>query len=443
MAQADTHRFVRSVLILGVLLLVLLGLSAPAAVAATAHAPVPAVRWGQRTPVSSPGPLAYAASAYDPATKQLIVFGGWNGEHFQAGTWAWNGTRWKELAKTGPSARDGASLAYDSATRQLVLFGGYHGTGYDGDTWVWSGTAWTDEKVAGPSRRDASALAYDPESKQLVLFGGYGATGTDDGDTWVWSGTTWAKIVSPTSPPARAWAQMGYDSLSSQLLLFGGYSTAGGESPSLGDTWLWTGTEWHQLHLSTSPPAVDGGELSYDPGLGGLVLFGGYSWSSFAGYPEAPLRETWLWDGRTWLKLAPAVSPPGRGAAAYGYDPLSRQLLVFGGMGTLRDGYGDGTVLSDTWTLVTPRLAIAPPTLPSGTVGTPYAATLTATGGTAPYSFRAMPKTLPTGISLSPAGQLSGTPAKQGNFAVTVVVEDHSGYFASTTYLVTISPPAG
>ena len=38
--------------------------------------------------------------------------------------------------------RDYASMAYDPATGQLVLFGGYDG-GFLDDTWTWNGTTWT------------------------------------------------------------------------------------------------------------------------------------------------------------------------------------------------------------------------------------------------------------------------------------------------------------
>lgn len=442
MSHVKTPWRALSAVLVGIVLLPLLAMGTSAS-AATSHSGAPAVRWIKRAPGKTPGALAYAASAYDPATKQFVVFGGWNGSHFVAATWDWNGSSWKEIATTGPSARDGASLAYDAATKELVLFGGYRGTGYDGDTWVWNGQLWTKETAPGPSARDAASLVYDASTKQLLLFGGVGASGKDDGDTWVWNGEAWTKVATSPAPPARAWAQMAYDTLSNQLLLFGGYSSAEGQSPSLADTWEWSGTAWRQLHVATSPPPVDGGELTYDPGLGGLLLFGGYSWNSFAGYPQAPLHESWLWNGKAWVKLAPSSSPPARGAAAFGYDALSRQLLVFGGVGTLKDGYGDGPVLADTWTLTTPRLAISPTALPAATVGTPYSAVLTASGGTAPYTFRAMARTLPSGFSLSASGELSGTPLKQGRFALSVVVEDHSGYFAATTYILTVSLAAG
>jgi len=60
-----------------------------------------------------------------------------------------------------------------------------------------------------------------------------------------------------------------------------------------------------------------------------------------------------------------------------------------------------------------PTLSITTTTLPNGTEGTAYTATLAATGGTGTYtwSLAATSTALPTGLTLSPSGVISGTPA--------------------------------
>ena len=72
---------------------------------------------------------------------------------------------------------------------------------------------------------------------------------------------------------------------------------------------------------------------------------------------------------------------------------------------------------------VAPAVTTAPSVLPSGTVGTPYSQTLSATGGSGPpYSF-GLSGLLPAGLSLnSQTGVISGTPtaAGQANFVVLV-----------------------
>ena len=83
--------------------------------------------------------------------------------------------------------------------------------------------------------------------------------------------------------------------------------------------------------------------------------------------------------------------------------------------------------------------------LPAGTANRAYTAvTLTATGGTAPYSWSVV-GTLPPGMLLSPAGVLSGTPTLKGTYAFSITVADAA--FASDTdaFQITIKadPTAG
>jgi len=63
---------------------------------------------------------------------------------------------------------------------------------------------------------------------------------------------------------------------------------------------------------------------------------------------------------------------------------------------------------------------------PGGTTGMAYAGfTFTASGGSPPVSWSAT-GTLPPGLSLSPEGELSGTPGIAGSYAFTVGASDSS-----------------
>ncbi|MDR2334964.1 MAG: Ig domain-containing protein [Burkholderiaceae bacterium] len=70
-------------------------------------------------------------------------------------------------------------------------------------------------------------------------------------------------------------------------------------------------------------------------------------------------------------------------------------------------------------------LGIDPVTLPDGQIGSVYpTTTLSATGGTSPFSWSATG--LPNGMSLSSAGVLTGTPIQHGSFSMQVTVTDSS-----------------
>jgi 6-phosphogluconolactonase (cycloisomerase 2 family) len=63
-------------------------------------------------------------------------------------------------------------------------------------------------------------------------------------------------------------------------------------------------------------------------------------------------------------------------------------------------------------------------TLPEGTIGVPYNATITVSGGTPPYTFSIISGSLPNGVSLSTAGVISGKPTANGTSNFTVQVKD-------------------
>jgi MBG domain/Bacterial Ig-like domain (group 3)/Putative Ig domain len=94
-------------------------------------------------------------------------------------------------------------------------------------------------------------------------------------------------------------------------------------------------------------------------------------------------------------------------------------------------------------TILPPTVTIAPSTVAAASVGTPYTQTFTAAGGTGPYTY-ALPGTLPSGLSFSPAGILSGTPSAAGGpYTFTVTATDSStgtGPYSgvSTTYSLTV-----
>jgi hypothetical protein len=73
---------------------------------------------------------------------------------------------------------------------------------------------------------------------------------------------------------------------------------------------------------------------------------------------------------------------------------------------------------------VVSAIAIAPASLSNGMVAAAYSQTLTASGGTAPYTYAITAGALPSGLTLTSAGVLSGTPTTSGTFSFTVTATD-------------------
>lgn len=102
-----------------------------------------------------------------------------------------------------------------------------------------------------------------------------------------------------------------------------------------------------------------------------------------------------------------------------------------------------------------PLATISPESLPAGTVGVPYTATLSASGGTPPYtnwrwSASTIPgitaSNLPPGLSMSPTGVISGTPTAEGTYNTVLVSVDDActadgcANTVSRKYSITINP---
>jgi hypothetical protein len=90
-------------------------------------------------------------------------------------------------------------------------------------------------------------------------------------------------------------------------------------------------------------------------------------------------------------------------------------------------------------------LAIVTASLPDGEVGVAYAASVAATGGTAPYAFSISAGALPPGLQLQPDGSVSGTPTAAGTYGITMQATDAGSpaQVASRTYSIAIVSQQG
>ena len=88
--------------------------------------------------------------------------------------------------------------------------------------------------------------------------------------------------------------------------------------------------------------------------------------------------------------------------------------------------------------VVAPAVSITTTSLPGGKVGTPYSQTLTATGGTPPYTFSLSAGSLPPGISIAASGLLSGSPTSGGTYSFTILVTDSASATATEPFTLVI-----
>lgn len=322
--------------------------------------------WTNVTAPPSPQPMAGAMMAYSPHANRFVLFGGWNGSGLND-TWTYDplNRSWALVPTTlAPATRGDASFAYDSRDDLFVLFGGWHELANEtylrlGDTWTFSlasGT-WSQRHPAlSPSARSDAAIAYDAKDDFVFLFGGFTGT-TYLGDGWAYHAATdtWSTVASGPSPSPRADGRIAYDPMLDAFYLFGGndYSGPNLTFHHLADTWVFSGDTgtWSQIPTTSAPGARDYAVLAYSPDADALLLVGGYG-------DRTILGDTWAFDLRAnaWAPLDPVVSPPPRFAGVGGYDTQDGFLVLVGGLGVQG-------LLADTWTLRV--AAVAGPAAPA------------------------------------------------------------------------------
>ncbi len=340
----------------------------PAAIVAAASSTGPV--WTKLTPANSPSIRQGSLSAFDPATGQLVLYGGAGG--FFPGTlavdnftWTFDGASWsKHITSVTPGEQDhgsGGRMAYDPASKQLVLFGA--GGGDTVGTWTWNGSQWTAQHPAELPVLYEGCMATDSAAGELVLFGLH-ETGTRSDpiltyQTWTWRNGNWVLLPEAVSPQAQL-CEMTYDEAHQNLVLVTA-TWYEGESPGANtgpvETWTFDGTTWTQREAATDTTGgVDFSSMTYDPAYGEVMTYGGFDVTHGG---NGVLTNPWSWNGSTWQQVTLSPAPPARVLAASAYDPATGQLVLFGGVGST-------TWLGDTWVLSTPGSSSVTPTRRSG-----------------------------------------------------------------------------
>ncbi len=323
--------------------------AAPVARASTVPAPSavasanPSAPTSKGPAASGPSARSWAAAAYFPPAQSIVLFGGmttYNPGHSGASneTWTWDGHLWRQLRPVNsPPARYGAGMVYDPVNKGLVLFGGTpDGLNAYGDTWTWDGTNWKQVSPAtSPQAWPFATMAYDPVRNEALLYlGGLFCPCVSPDQTWAWNGISWSQVAPGTTPDPKAGQQM--SGIGGRLA----FDAKGGRTLYVGSsgTWALGVAGWFPLGNSGTQIQTDqSGWVNFavanDDAQGGLVELGANS-------------DTWFWNGSAWTAQNPATAPPARYGEALAYDPVNRQLILFGGQ-VLNPPSWSG--MNDTW----------------------------------------------------------------------------------------------
>jgi hypothetical protein len=286
--------------------------------------PAPAPR-PTPTPVPTPVPLGPISGigitvADDPAAAQVVLFGGVQNDN---NTWIWSAGKWSHAEPlTNPPGRIDASAAYNPLTKEVMLFGGRHNALTGGpslnDTWAWNGVTWRelDPGASGPTPGEGSSMAWDDALREMVLVTAGSAPAGDQ--TWVWSGSHWIVKIDGAVAPGAFDLPMAFDPVTRSLIAEGCCYAPRSQLGALDATWRWDGQRWQQLAGTAQP--LPGSALALNPAIDRLTLCN-------CG-PMLALPVLAVWSGQTWGLLDVARLPVEPVAEIT--DATNGQLLILG-----------------------------------------------------------------------------------------------------------------
>lgn len=244
--------------------------------------------WTELAAPDGPAPRFGHNAAFDPASGQLMMFGGQAGSAFFGDAWRYDieSGEWSLLAAdgAGPRPRYGAASAFDAAARTLLISHGFTNDGRFDDTWGIAGgaAAWQELSPTGgarPIRRCLVRGTYDAGRERLLIFGGQSNEAPFHGDLWALDRASGAWRELPPGPAPRnlyALAQPG----DAPYFIIAGGATAEGDS---NDVWLFdlAGESWREMTPQGEPPAPrHGHDATWLAGRGSMLMFGGQAGGS-------------------------------------------------------------------------------------------------------------------------------------------------------------------
>jgi len=251
--------------------------------------------WQQLNLTNGPA-LRRHTAVLDSAANRIVYYGGLAvDDSFSGAVWALNGfagatPTWTQLPASGPAPppRVGHTAVFDPASKRMIVFGGYT-TGYAtlNDLWIadlsqTGAVQWTRIETVGakPDPRSLHSAVFDEANNRMIIFGA---------DAWVLENATgvpsppvWRKLNVPAGQQRQGHSAI-YDALKNRMVIFAGQtsgSTQGDDyvvllnANGLGGEPTWMPTYFTEPQPYRRPR--NGIGASFDPVSRRLIAVGGF-----------------------------------------------------------------------------------------------------------------------------------------------------------------------
>jgi hypothetical protein len=144
-------------------------------------------------------------------------------------------------------------------------------------------------------------------------------------------------------------------------------------------------------------------------------------------------------DGTIGITVAGESAAGGAHAAMEHFEVVGSNGSVVSEAGSWPEFHHDARLSGDANVPQADNLAVTTTSLPSGTVGHAYSATVTAGGGVTPYVWSRTSGSRPPGLTFASNGTWSGTPTAAGSYSFVVQVTDAELTRVSKTLTITVA----
>lgn len=288
------------------------------------------------------------SAAYDDINNQMIIHGGY---YYTSGMQ--NANYYQNLYTYDPAAnswtdRGAAKLphgnvgVWDNADKCFITHGGalfdMYGDVYYAETWAWyPATATWSQLADGPTRFFHSA-AWDPVDGVMLVFGGQDTDqGSPYNDLWAYSymSNTWTMLrPQGGGPSARIDHTAVWDTENGQMIVFGGFASGN----PLSDVWTYNYTQNSWTRKASAASGRASHAACWNGDLNVMTVSGGR-----VGISNSNDTLTYDPSADSW-RASSAMPAAGRIESSAVYDPVRKQMIVYGG------GTGNGMdEFTDTW----------------------------------------------------------------------------------------------